>query len=63
MMKSYGNSIGVATGYRLDDGGVAIIVPVGPRIFANLYSSDRLRDAPSLLSNGYRGLFLARIKL
>jgi hypothetical protein len=44
--------------YRLDGRGVGFTAPAG----ATLFSSPRRRDGfwgqPSLLSNGYRGLFL-----
>jgi hypothetical protein len=45
------------TGYGLDDGAVGVRVPVGSRIFSSPRRPDRLWDPPSLLSNGYRGLF------
>jgi hypothetical protein len=43
--------------YRLDDGGVGVRVPIWLRIFPSPRRPDRLRCPPSLLSNGYRGLF------
>jgi hypothetical protein len=49
--------IGIATGYGLDDRGVGVRVPVGPRTFSSACHPDRLWDPPSPLSNGYRGLF------
>jgi hypothetical protein len=55
--KSRDNAIGIATGYGLDDLGVGVRVPVGPRIFTFLCRPDRLWGPPSLLSNGYRVLF------
>jgi hypothetical protein len=48
--------VGVATGYRLDDRGFRVLVPVGSRIFSSSHP-DRLWGPPNLLPNGYRGLF------
>jgi hypothetical protein len=45
----------VATGYELDGRGS---IPVkGKRFFSSLQRPDRLRGPPSLLYNGYLGLF------
>jgi hypothetical protein len=49
--------VGTAIGYRLDDRGVGVRVPVGSRIFSSPSRPDRLWSPPSLLSNGYRVLF------
>jgi hypothetical protein len=49
------SSVGIATGYGLDDRGVGVRVPVGLRIFSPR-RPDRLWGPPSLLSKGYRGL-------
>jgi hypothetical protein len=56
-VRSRDSSVGIATGYGLDDRDVPIRVPVGSRIFSSPRRPDRLWGPPSL-SNGYRGLFL-----
>jgi hypothetical protein len=50
-------AVGTATGYRLDDKGVGVRVPVGARLFPSPCRLDRLWGPPSLLYNGYRGFF------
>jgi hypothetical protein len=47
----------IKSGYRLEDGGVRVQVPVVSRIFASPYRPDRLWGLPKLLFNGYWGLF------
>jgi hypothetical protein len=44
-------AVSIATGYRLDDRGVGVRVPVGQKCLFPTSSK------PSLLSHGYRGLF------
>jgi hypothetical protein len=49
--------VGIATRYELDDLGVEVRVPVGPRIFPSPRLPDRVWGPPNLLSNGYGGFF------
>jgi hypothetical protein len=56
--KSRYSAAGIATAYGLDGRGVAFRVQIGGKIFLLSTSSrDRLWGLPTLLSNGYRGLF------
>jgi hypothetical protein len=52
---SRGNVLVIGTGYGLDDRGVGVRVPVGPRIFTSPYRPDRLWGPLNLISNGYGG--------
>jgi hypothetical protein len=54
---SQDSSVGLATGYGLDDRGVGDLVPLESRIFSSPRRPDRLLVPPNLLSNGYRGFF------
>jgi hypothetical protein len=56
---SLDSSVGIATGYGLDDRGVGVRVPVESRIFSST-RPDRPWGSPNLLSNGYWGLFPRR---
>jgi hypothetical protein len=55
--RSRDSSVGIATGYGLDDRGIRFRVLLGPRIFTSPRRPDRLWGPPSLISNGYPGLF------
>jgi hypothetical protein len=48
-----GSSVGVATGYRLDDQGS--IPGRDKRLFSTQQRPNQLQNPPSLLSNGYQG--------
>jgi hypothetical protein len=48
-MESRDSSVGIATGYGLDDRGGGVRVPVGSRIFTSPYRPDRLWGPPNLL--------------
>jgi hypothetical protein len=54
---SWESSVGIATGYGLDDGGVGVRVPVGSRISSSPRRPHRFWGPHSHLSNEYRGLF------
>jgi hypothetical protein len=57
------DTAGIATGYGLDVRGVGVRVLVGSRmsrIFSSPRRPDRFWGPPSLLTNGYRGLFLRK---
>jgi hypothetical protein len=51
------SSVGIATGYGLDDQGAWVRVPVGKKIFTSPYRPDRLWGPPNFLQNGYLGFF------
>jgi hypothetical protein len=50
-------SVGIATGYGLDDREVRVRVPLVSRIFSSPRRPDRIWGPPNLLFYGYRGLF------
>jgi hypothetical protein len=51
------SSVGIATGYGLDDRGGGIRVPVGTRILSFPRRPQRHSGPPNLLTNGYQVLF------
>jgi hypothetical protein len=51
------SAVGIATGYGLDDRGVAVRVPGGSRIFTSQSHPDRVWGPSNLLFNEYRGAF------
>jgi hypothetical protein len=54
--RSRDSVVGIATSYGLDDRGVGVRVPVGPRILSSANRADRLWGSLNL-SNGYRWFF------
>jgi hypothetical protein len=46
---SHVSSVGIATGYRLDDSGFGVPVPLGLRIFISPYRPYRLWGPPRFL--------------
>jgi hypothetical protein len=59
---SVDRSVGIATGYGLDDRGVGVRVLDVSRMFYSPRRLDWLWDPPNLLSNGYRGALFPGIK-
>jgi hypothetical protein len=51
------SSVGIATGYGLDDRGVGVRVPLQSYIFISPALPGRFWGPPSLISNGDRWLF------
>jgi hypothetical protein len=51
------STIGIATGYGLEDREVGVRFPVRSRIFTSPCRPDRLWGSPNLPNIGYRGLF------
>jgi hypothetical protein len=56
------SSVGIVTGYGLDDRGVRVRAPIGSRMFCSPCRPDRHWRPPNFLSNGYRGLFPRGVK-
>jgi hypothetical protein len=54
-VRSQDGVVGIATGYRLNNQGVGVRVPVGPRIFSTICHPDCLWGPPKFLSRGYWG--------
>jgi hypothetical protein len=52
-----GSVVSMTTDYRLGYRRVGVRVPLGSRIFSSTLRPNRLWGPPSLLYNGYRGLF------
>jgi hypothetical protein len=48
--------------WRIEDRGIGVWVPVGPRIFSSPRCPDRLWGPPNLLSNGNRGSLSSGVK-
>jgi hypothetical protein len=57
LFRVHGFGTGIATGYELYGRRVGVRGPVGARIFSCRRRPDRFWGPPSILSNGYRGLF------
>jgi hypothetical protein len=49
------SSVGIATGYDLDDGGIGLLVPVGSSIFSSPCCPDRLWGHPTSYPMSARG--------
>jgi hypothetical protein len=54
---SWDSSVGIATGYGLGNRGVGVRVPLESTNFSSPRRPDQLWGPPSLISNGYRGLY------
>jgi hypothetical protein len=59
---SRGSSVGIATGYGLDDRRVEVRAPVGSRMLTSPDRPDWLWGPSNLLCNGYRVAVSARVK-
>jgi hypothetical protein len=54
---SRNNAVGIATGYGLDGRGFKVRVPAVATFLSSPRRTDRFWGPPSVLSNGYRGIF------
>jgi hypothetical protein len=57
------STVGIATGYGLDNGRVRVRVSVESKIFISPCYPDRFWGAPDFLSNGYRWALSTGVKL
>jgi hypothetical protein len=55
--KSQDSIVSIVTGFKLDGQGLTVQVPVGEIFFSSPCHPDQSWGLPSLLSNGYQGLF------
>jgi hypothetical protein len=55
--RSRDSTVGISTGYRLDERRVGVPDPVGSKIFSSPRDPNRFRGPTSRLSNGYWGQF------
>jgi hypothetical protein len=55
LLRNRDSSVGIATGWGLDEWRVEFLVTIGSNIFSPPRRSDRLRGTPSFLYSGYRG--------
>ncbi|PNF14571.1 hypothetical protein B7P43_G13287 [Cryptotermes secundus] len=54
---SWGSTVSMVTGYGLDGLGFKVGFMVGAIFFSSLRRPDQFWGSPSLLSNGFKGLF------
>jgi hypothetical protein len=56
------SSVGIATGYRLNDRGIGVLFPIGARFFSSLRRPDWFWGTPNLLSNVVTGALSLGVK-